>query len=205
MTKIACNSSASTSLSSSSSSFTFQTYFPCLHELFNGYLPLSSVFRDLKSLSTTRNQVFQGLPFRCCPSLVISLHFFTMLSSLHLFTPSNHLNLLLLIQFLMPSSPKRSLGSEEGFLSFMVTCTSILYYIWLCSNLNKSASFTAHVSLPYNMTLLTLAWYTLPFKRRDKPLQVRTGRRSLNFFHPDLVLAVALSSAPPPALILWPS
>ena len=51
---------------------------------------------DLKSLSTTCYQVFRGLPFLCCPSTTMSLHFFTTLSSLHLSTWPNYLKLPLL-------------------------------------------------------------------------------------------------------------
>ena len=108
-------------------------YFPCLHGLdkfLNGNLPFSSictrswsVFREWKSLSTTRYQVFQNLPFLCCPLTTISLYFCTMWSSLHLSTWPNHLNLSLLIQFLMLSRPKHSLCSYPSRWHH----TSILY------------------------------------------------------------------------------
>ena len=99
-------------------------YFPYSHgwdEFLNGYLPLSlilcrsrSIFRDLKSLSKS-SEVY---PFFVAPQqqLTISLHFFTTLSSLHLSTWPSHLNLPLLMQFLMLSMPKCFLSFEEGFL-----------------------------------------------------------------------------------------
>ena len=51
----------------------------------------------------------------------LSLYFFTTLSSLHLSTWQDHLNLPLLMQFLMLSRTKRSLNTEDGFLFFKVT------------------------------------------------------------------------------------
>ena len=107
-----------------------------------------SIFKYLKSLSTTWYQVFRVLSFLCYPSTTISLHFFIKLSSLHLSTRPKHLNLLLLMQFLMLSKPKRSLSSEEGFQSFKVTLQiHLIILVSLHFNLNKSDSF----SLKYNI------------------------------------------------------
>ena len=103
------------------------------------YARSRSILRDLKSLSTTWYQVFPGLPFLCYPSVTVSLHFFTTLSSLHLSTWPNYLNLPLLMQLLMLSRPKCSLSSEEGFLSFKVTLhIHLIFLISLCSNINLS-------------------------------------------------------------------
>ena len=89
----------------------------------------------------------------------------------------NHLNLPLLMQFLMLSRQKCSFSSENAFLSLKVTLhINLIILISLRSNLNKSDSFTAQVSLTYSMTLLSHAWYTLPLEGRGKPLQVRTGK-----------------------------
>ena len=102
--------------------------FSCLHGLDDFLIAIfcsvrfcaksQSVSRDLKSLSTTCSKVFRGLPILCCPLTTISLHFFTTLSILHLFTWPKHLNLPLLMKFVMLSRPKRSLSYDEGFLIF---------------------------------------------------------------------------------------
>ena len=86
-------------------------------------------FRDVKSLSTTWYQVFRGLRFICCPFnnyIPAYLHHAIIIVSLHG-------NLSLLMQFLMLSRPKRSLSSEEGFLSSKVTYTSILWFSYHCA------------------------------------------------------------------------
>ena len=71
----------------------------------NSYLPhrfcarSRSIFGDLKSLSMTWWQVFRGPPFLLLPLKLYILHFITTLSSLHLSTWPNHLNLPLLMLF----------------------------------------------------------------------------------------------------------
>ena len=90
-----------------------------------------SIFRDLKSLSTTWYQVFRVSPFLCYPT-TLSQYFFTKLYSLDLSTRKTHLNLPLLMWFLMLLRPKRFLSFEEGFLSFKVTYTSILTFSYCC-------------------------------------------------------------------------
>ena len=129
--------------------------------------------------------------FSVYPSFVATLettqYLFTMLSTLHLSTWPNHLNLPLLMQFLKPSKPNHPLSSEEGFLSYKVTLSNhFIILISLCSNFNKWASFTAQVSLPYSIidtssTMSCLVHPTLQFEQREKFLEVRRGRRSLNF------------------------
>ena len=106
----------------------FNFFFPCLHELdgfLNGHHLLSSnlfvpdhdqsseVWNCYPWLGLSKSTL-SLLPLN---NYTVSLHFFTMLSSLHLCTWPNHLDLLLLMQFLMLSRPKRSLSSEESFLS----------------------------------------------------------------------------------------
>ena len=160
----------------------WNVYFPCFNGLdgfLNDYLHSGRfcarsqlIFRDFKSLSTTGYQVFRDLPFLCCPSTTISLHFFTTLSSLHLSTWPNHLNLPLLMQFLILSRPKHSLSSEEGFL-----CFKVVLHIHLISYHCAPASISQPLSLPKFLLV--------------------NSTRSLNYFHPDIVLAITLSSAQP--------
>ena len=68
-----------------------------------------SIFGDLKSLSMTWWQVFRGPPFLLLPLKLYILHFITTLSSLHLSTWPNHLNLPLLMQFLTLSYKAKTL------------------------------------------------------------------------------------------------
>ena len=121
-----------------------------------------SIVRDLKLLPTI--WYFRGLPSHCCPSTFTlkCLHYFTTLSSLDTYPyMANHLDLPLLIQFLLLSRFKRFLSSEGGFLPFNVTLhIHLIILISLRSNLNMSASFTAQVLLPYSLTLLAHARYT---------------------------------------------
>ena len=64
----------------------------------------------------------------------ISAFFHHLIITVHLFTRPNHINLPLLIQFLMLSRSKRSLSNEEHFLSYKVTL-----YIHIIFDCNKSA------------------------------------------------------------------
>ena len=167
-------------------------YFPCLHGLdrfLNGYLPLSSILYQIKiNLQRSKVTIYDLIPSLSRSNLqyyiFVFLHHAIITASLYIWP--NHLNLPLM-QYLMLSRPKRSLTSEEGFLSFKVTlhihCIILIIILFVLEPQFKSASFTAEVSLPHSITLLTHAWYTLANTLQVKwetPTQVRTGRRFLN-------------------------
>ena len=100
-----------------------------------------SIFRDL----TSKNLV----PSLSTSTLsLLSLNNYISAFLQHTINTAKHLNLSLLIQFLMLSRSKCSLRSEEDFLSSKVTLhIHLIILISLCYNLNKSPSFTARISL----------------------------------------------------------
>ena len=72
-------------------------------------------------------------------------------------------------------------------------------------SLIASFSLTEQVSLPYNITLCTHAEYNVTFALKEKPLLANKGVKSLNLPYPLLILVIALSTAPPVALIVLPN
>ena len=63
-----------------------------------------------------------------------------------------------------------------------------------------SLSFRGQTWLPYSIALSRQAFYNFPLILCESTLEIWRGKRSLNFFQPDLARDNVLASTPPPAL-----
>ena len=151
-----------------------------------------------KSVLITYCHVFLGLPLGFVLETTISLHLLIQLSPFILSKWPNHLNLLAWITSLMLWMPSLLLSSSELFLSFkLVLHIQRIILISFLSKRSRSSSFTAHVSLLYNITLLTQASYNLPLTWSDNTLLVNKDSNSLNFLQAVPTLVMTLLSTPP--------
>ncbi|XP_057306088.1 uncharacterized protein LOC130644476 isoform X2 [Hydractinia symbiolongicarpus] len=92
----------------------------------------------------------------------------------------------------------RMVSSSELFLSLRLALhIHLTILISFLTKRSRSSCFTAHVSLPYNITLLKQGSYNLPFKSIDKTLLVNKESSSLNFFQAEPILQVTLLPTPP--------
>ncbi|XP_057294790.1 uncharacterized protein LOC130623337 [Hydractinia symbiolongicarpus] len=127
-----------------------------------------------------------------------SLHFLTQLSSSIPSKCPSQFNLLIWITSLILRRLSLLLSSSELFLSLRLALhIHLTILISFLSKRSKSSCFTAHVSLPYNITLLTQASYNLPFTSIDRTLLVNKGNNSLNIFQAEPILQVTLLPTPP--------
>lgn len=111
---------------------------------------------SLMSSLTTSSHVFLGLPFGLTPPTSILVHFFSHSSSSFLSTCPNHRSRPLLNTYINVSIPNHLLSSSFLFLSLSLTPhINLTICISALSILCTFSPFNAHVSLPYNITLLT--------------------------------------------------
>ena len=96
----------------------------------------------------------------------------------------------MLFNFSLVLSPTAKILSSGLTLHIHLTILGSFLSSLITSFLN------GQVSLPYNITLRTLAEYNLPLAPNGKPLLVKKGIKSLNLHHPLLILVIALSNAP---------
>src|SRR5580693_184067 len=133
---------------------------------------------------THSNQVFLGLPLPALPSTFkSSMHFLTH-SSLFRSTCPNHLSLPHLTASDTQSIPSLPLSSSFDRCFFIETphiCRAMLASALI--NFCVSSTLSAHVSLPYIITLRTQALYNFPFNFKEVALAVMMGASSLNLPH----------------------
>lgn len=98
--------------------------------------------------------------------------------------------MLLNFSLVFSSSPE-ILSSGLTFFNYVTINASFL------SSLITWSFLTSQVSLPYNLMLHTHVEYNLTFALKGKPLLASKGTKSLNLFHP-LILIITLSNTLPP-------
>jgi len=146
----------------------------------------SSLFslRAWQSFFTISLQVFFGLLLGLAPSTLYCIHFFTQSSSSFRSTCPYHCNLFCCSTEIMSSNPSLSLNPLLGtlFCSLMLHMhlTILISARWSATSFSF---FMDHVSLPFNVLLLTQLLYNLPLTINDISLLVSSSTICLNIFH----------------------